>query len=250
MVETITIKINGTLLKCIVLIIPIFIFFSFQIVKMRDYPTYVVLVNEDHIVEYMTSIIYFISSLIAFYVAIKFFRCRFMLFGILYALFATALFVFFGEEISWGQRLMGMHTTGFFAEHNLQREVNLHNLDFLRGVAKWFYIVIGFGSILLWIVFTRLKNRSSFLSEIHRYVIPEWYLCSYFLMLSLVYIVISFMSADHNLLNITFRELEPSEFTVSIGFFLFAVIKWLKQVQTMHGNRSHWIHVESSHENR
>jgi len=40
-------------------------------------------------------------------------------------------FVFVGgEEISWGQRLMGIATPELVSEHNLQNELTLHNLKF------------------------------------------------------------------------------------------------------------------------
>ena len=34
-----------------------------------------------------------------------------------------------GEEISWGQRLLGIESTEFFQNYNKQQEINLHNLD-------------------------------------------------------------------------------------------------------------------------
>ena len=33
-----------------------------------------------------------------------------------------------GEEISWGQRLFEIESSGFFDENNAQGEMNLHNL--------------------------------------------------------------------------------------------------------------------------
>jgi len=42
---------------------------------------------------------------------------------------ALLLFVCFGEEISWGQRIFGWRTPSLFASHNLQGETNLHNLE-------------------------------------------------------------------------------------------------------------------------
>ena len=33
-----------------------------------------------------------------------------------------------GEEVSWGQRLIGIHSSEFFLDHNRQGETNLHNL--------------------------------------------------------------------------------------------------------------------------
>lgn len=48
-----------------------------------------------------------------------------------FALLALASFYTVMEEISWGQRLFGIESPEFFAEHNVQGETNLHN--FLTG---------------------------------------------------------------------------------------------------------------------
>jgi hypothetical protein len=53
-----------------------------------------------------------------------------------------------GEELSWGQHLMGFKAPEFFAQHNAQRETNVHNL-IVKGV-KINRLV--FGSALLIVV--------------------------------------------------------------------------------------------------
>ena len=52
-------------------------------------------------------------------------------------LIALALFFFVaaGEEISWGQRILGFQTPELIANHNIQDETNLHNLGPLQGRA-------------------------------------------------------------------------------------------------------------------
>ena len=51
-------------------------------------------------------------------------------------LLALAFFYGAGEEISWGQRLLGFGSPEFFEAYNLQEETNLHN--FLTGpVDSW-----------------------------------------------------------------------------------------------------------------
>lgn len=46
---------------------------------------------------------------------------------------ALLLFVFAGEEISWGQRLLGLETPESLQSTNVQNETNLHNLDLLQN---------------------------------------------------------------------------------------------------------------------
>jgi len=53
-----------------------------------------------------------------------------------FALLAAAAFYTFMEEVSWGQRLIGFDTPGFFNRHSYQDEANLHNL-FTGPVESW-----------------------------------------------------------------------------------------------------------------
>lgn len=54
-----------------------------------------------------------------------------------------AVFSFFvaGEEISWGQRLLGFRPPEVFLEHNFQQETNVHN--FLKKILDTRFIVAG-----------------------------------------------------------------------------------------------------------
>lgn len=51
----------------------------------------------------------------------------------------VALFCLFvaGEEISWGQRLVGYEAPTVFLEHNRQQETTLHNFAAIFGKPKW-----------------------------------------------------------------------------------------------------------------
>lgn len=51
----------------------------------------------------------------------------------------VALFCLFvaGEEISWGQRLIGYEAPTVFLEHNRQQETTLHNFAAIFGSPKW-----------------------------------------------------------------------------------------------------------------
>jgi hypothetical protein len=61
---------------------------------------------------------------------------------------AALMFIFFGEEISWGQRLFGLQTpaTGIMAS-NIQGEINIHNLpifhDSKQRMMNYMLIIVG-----------------------------------------------------------------------------------------------------------
>ena len=84
---------------------------------------------EDGPIEYGTAICLFLSSVILLGQAVRTARSGGA--SSLWLVLYSAAFLFgAGEEISWGQRIIGWETTGFFAEHNVQNETTLHNLAF------------------------------------------------------------------------------------------------------------------------
>jgi hypothetical protein len=62
------------------------------------------------------------------------------------ACWALLMFLCFGEEISWGQRIFDIPTPDFVAEVNTQGEINLHNIgevnQFLGGTYRWMSIYL------------------------------------------------------------------------------------------------------------
>jgi hypothetical protein len=66
---------------------------------------------------------------------------------------ALLMFTFFGEEISWGQRLLGLETPSWFAPMNRQKEINLHNIFWIEqpigGVYRAVSIMIVLTGVLI-----------------------------------------------------------------------------------------------------
>jgi uncharacterized protein YqhQ len=83
---------------------------------------------EDGPVEWGTAVGLFVAALVLLRNSAALWRRQGAAAAIITFVYAL-LFIFgAGEEISWGQRVFGWETTDFFAEHNYQRETNLHNL--------------------------------------------------------------------------------------------------------------------------
>jgi hypothetical protein len=103
---------------------------------------YEALVQEDRVVEWATVALFATAGLLRLGPALRGRRP----FDVLVALFC--LFVA-GEEISWGQRLVGYHSPEAFLAHNAQQEATLHNLE-LFGRPKWPLAIVlaGYGLLL------------------------------------------------------------------------------------------------------
>ncbi len=89
------------------------------------------LTREDGVVEYLTTLLYLAAAAI---LAVAFARRRE---GRLWlALLALGYFLIAGEEISWGQRLLGVSTPEGLDDANVQGELNLHNLEGLQDKVR------------------------------------------------------------------------------------------------------------------
>lgn len=77
-----------------------------------------------------------------------------------------------GEEISWGQRLLGIDSSEFFLTHNKQQEINLHNLavgDF--SINK---DIFSKGILLLFLVYLALIKPLYHASAYARRFLDNW----------------------------------------------------------------------------
>lgn len=98
---------------------------------------------EDGPVEWGTSLVYFLASLVALSIEIKFCKDKSTTYGILYWILAVGLFLISMEEISWGQRIFSIQTPQYFKEHNDQGELTLHNLLVIY-IIHIVYIIVSF----------------------------------------------------------------------------------------------------------
>jgi hypothetical protein len=114
--------------------------------------------REDGILENFQVICLGLAALVSLWVALRLGRRtpEFYMHWVL----AAGFFVMCGEEISWGQRLLGLETPVFLAEVNVQNEINFHNL---YGYV-FDNIVILF--VLTWGVCVPLLDRIPFLSRV------------------------------------------------------------------------------------
>jgi hypothetical protein len=102
---------------------------------------------EDGLIEWLTVSGLLLGSIVCLYRFIKWFKKKAWIFLAITLLLGLMQFVVAGEEISWGQRIMGIKPSEFFEKNNLQHETNFHNL-IVNGV-KINKVVFTFGLIAM-----------------------------------------------------------------------------------------------------
>lgn len=99
--------------------------------------------QEDRFIEWLSALTFLAAGVLR----LRAIRSQPRWFDLLVGIFC--LFVA-GEEISWGQRLLGYTPSAWFLEHNFQQETTLHNFSGVFGRPKWSLItvLVGFGLLL------------------------------------------------------------------------------------------------------
>lgn len=94
----------------------------------KDVNQFVAYTREDGIVEWLTVLGLLLGCIVCVRRFLKLRRLRNAWFLFVTIMLAVMLFFAAGEEISWGQRILGLKSPEYFLEHNTQGETNLHNL--------------------------------------------------------------------------------------------------------------------------
>ena len=84
------------------------------------------IVGEDGLYEYLTAFFFGLAFIFFVKAAITYRNLLLFLLGMV-------MFLGAGEEISWGQRVIGFDTPDWIMERNVQREFTLHNLEFFNN---------------------------------------------------------------------------------------------------------------------
>lgn len=233
--------------KWVLFLFPLALATIFLIIKMYSSTAYKFVVQEDTAIEWFQALSFFLAGAFSFGVAFKLWKGSLPWHSILFAALGAGLLFVAGEEISWGQRIFNIENTAFFEENNMQQEITLHNLEPVAPLLSKFYILIGLYGTFAWLLLakTSLKNRIPFVELF----IPDWFISSYFFFAFFIYAVLSYVRPFAvNVLEIEelrigyffiFRDQEPAELLLSMGFLLFTFMSYrkVKNMDRIRGTR-------------
>jgi len=195
------------------------------------YLPYLIFISEDGPVEYLTFIVFIIAFIVSILVANSLKKLKKRLASISFFIIAFVFIFVAIEEISWGQRILGFETTGIFSD-STQGEVNIHDLKPFEYFEDPSFIFVGLVGGLLWILFLKSSKDNS--SSFKTFFVPPWYLMTFFIPVSIFYIVLNLAPAE----VITPGEIrwgflfpkdqEPFELILSLGLLGFVFSNYIK----------------------
>ena len=221
-------------IKRFIFIFPLIFIIFFILIRIIFFDVYKIIIYEDNIIEYSQGLVYLLSSLLAFFIAYNFLKKKkYILFSV-YFIFSFFFFFIAGEEISWGQRILNLEISDFFATRNAQHELTIHNLGTIQYYLHRIYFTVGFFGAFLWFFLLLLIPKK--IIRTHRAVmdffIPGRLLMLYFLPVAIVYSSFLFrgtvLSIEQYIVSF---DQEPAELLLAIGFFLFLIINTYRQKQ-------------------
>jgi hypothetical protein len=129
------------------------------------------------------------------------------------------LFLFVGgEEVSWGQRLIGLQTPDALMEINVQKEANLHNIDGIhQHVRKIGLLVVLTIAVIMPLTQRWVPTMRELYTRLMIPVVPLW-------TLPLTILAFLFMAVPRVFLNKTVFTLdEIGELYLSLVFLFFSI---------------------------
>ncbi len=182
---------------------------GFALLYLRDPATYLRLLDEDGVVEWVTVVLLGVAAALATLRA-RTMRNRRHPIWRFYGAFGCFCALAALEELSWGQRLLGIESPDFFVRHSDQREINLHNVfqQWSGMTTKWVAALSlsAFGVALP--ILRRLPTIRAWASRWHVVVPP-------------LVLVPGFLAAALLMLDLpTYEEEELAELFFALGFVL------------------------------
>lgn len=222
------IHVHTATLKLVVALLPLIGCTAIIGLRNTKFGIYRRLFTEDGLFEYLTSAMYFGAAAIAIVIALAFKRKGRIMLAAVYSLLTLGLFFVSGEEISWGQRILNIETPPAFLESNTQQELTIHNLEPIQRKLHGIYVFVGAYGAFLWLL--TLPRLASLRTRITPYVVPRWYLATYFLPVFILYTHFEVATRETAWFQYRNPDQEPAEFIMSLGFLLFVLSNRYRQI--------------------
>lgn len=185
---------------------------AFAIIRSWPGSIFFNLIKEDNIFENLQFVFYFFSAVLALIISVNSFSKRKKLMFIYFLGFSLFLFFISGEEISWGQRILGISSPEIAKEINTQDETTIHNIKGLNDLQPIMYMAFSLYLSTAWIFIKGLPRKTQ---QKFKSFVPSWHLILFYLPIFTFYMHINIFGGKH------WEWQEACELLLAIGLFIF-----------------------------
>jgi hypothetical protein len=180
-------------------------------------------VQEDGFAETLQAVAFGVGALFSILAALRFRAAGERTLGALFLVLGLGLVFVTGEEISWGQRILGWETPESLRELNRQDETNLHNIFVIEYGLRWAQIAVGlWGTVLPLLLWGRTQGWSRQLERLTPHVI----LIPYFFGTLIWRLYRMFLPQPEQWRFFVAEWSEVIELNLALGFMLFFYHQW------------------------
>jgi hypothetical protein len=149
--------------KSFVLFFPLFVYYLAFITSHFPFDIFLQLVKEDRFIENSQFFILLCGALVSGFHALYFHTKNQWRLTVFFWCCAVGLFFIAGDEIAWGQRILGIEATETVKNLNTQDELTVHNLHAVQWLVNYGYFLASFlGIAAYWLCKKLLPKWVSF----------------------------------------------------------------------------------------
>lgn len=160
-------------------VLPLIFCFAGVVAALMGKSAYKAFTTEDGIAENIQVVFFIVAFVFCFRIVHNRAHRRDYLYAVLYGILCVGLFFIIGEEVSWGQRIIGWDTPQHLKIANKQDETNLHNIYGVGETIKWLHLVFAAYGTFMPILLMR-SNRLERYSHHLAMIVPHYSLIPYF----------------------------------------------------------------------
>ena len=188
--------------------------------RVASQDAYTRVIREDGPIEWASFACWMVTAVAGTFLALRLWRSGRTLEACFWSVVVIASFCAGGEEISWGQRVLGFGTPSHLREMNDQGEVNLHNLASLDNGFRVVMLLLGlYGSAFALAVRWRSREAGNDTVEL---LIPPLFLFSMFFLIAAFRLTWFVLLAPRPLRDTPVSYGEWAEMCVALGMAAFA----------------------------
>lgn len=191
-----------------------------------DTTVFLAVVREDGPVEWLQFALFLATSVFLAIASMRLARRGEFLAAVLIGIGALGMFGIAGEEISWGQRLLGLETPESLAAVNHQNEINVHNITSfpMQRIGNYLQLVLGGAGLLLpWLTRTR---RPLVRGRLFRLLSPPLFVTTGFGLL-FAYRAVRFLWDNEAMRVVKYGEWPELTFAFGLAVFAFLLVRSL-----------------------
>jgi hypothetical protein len=222
-----------------ILIIFLFITYVLYLI-IFDVTNYFHLIREDGVVEYMSALFWICSAVFIIICFLKNIKQINKYSKIIYLLLFLFFFVCAGEEISWGQRLLGLETPDSLSMINVQNEINLHNIGSISVFSNLFFLI----TVVFFLAIPYFYKNNSNFNKIMcylRFPVPNRYSVYIYIFSFFVWVIVGirFGTLGFSPLSwfpeqyYTQMDDELFELMAAYSFFCFSALELMKNINPL-----------------